>query len=558
MAATILDSLLFTLGLDVSGMKKGQAEAKDSLKKTGEEATKQQKELDATAKKTAESYAKVRDGILSITAALVGAVAGKEFLAYITATDIAAGRLAKNLGASTEELTAWEGVARRLGGNGSDADGLFRGLNKIMQDIKLTGGSTALFPLARAGFDVAKFSDPLTSYTQKILMLRDALRKLTPQDAQSFGQAAGLSEESLNILVQSDRALEELIATQRKMNVESESDRRLAVQRQEAWGSLVETLTGFGRKVANEITPALVTMLKGAQGLLGYLSSDGKTATTVVAGLASAVALLTGYKLSLWAAATTGAFSQIAGSASLLLGRLGMIGATMAALYEIYHLADAGKQLYDIKNREGIQLSPYAQSRLGDVAGMDPFHSKAGAGGGEPLGIRNNNPGNLNFVGQAGASRSGRFAAFGSMAEGIAALDDQLRLYASRGNDTVRGIVSTYAPSSENNTGAYISAVSSALGVGADAHLNLNDANVLRNLISAITTQEVGAGQINVDQINAGMALSMGRAAGGGTTVTTGDIHIHSKATDSQGVARDTVSELRRISLASQAQIGVN
>jgi len=557
MAGTLLEALYFSLGLDVSGITEGQKKAKESLKKTGEEATKQQKELDAAAKRTTEAYSKVRDSILSMTAAVVGAVAGKEFLAYITASDIAAGRLAKNLNTTTGELTAWEGVARRLGGNGGDADGLFRGLNKIMQDIKLTGGSPALFPLARAGFDVAKFSDPLTTYTQKILMLRDALRKLGPQDAQSFGQAAGLSEESLNILIQSDRALEDMISSQRKMNVESEADRKLALERNEAWTNFTETLTGFGRKVVNEITPALTGLLKAAQSLLGYFASDGKTATVVVTGLASAMALLTGYKLSLWAASTTGAFSAVAGSASLLLGRLGMIGASLAALYEVYHLADAGKQLYDIKHRQGVTLTPEAQARLGEVAGMDPFHSKGGAGS-DPLGIRNNNPGNLNFVGQAGASRSGRFAAFGSMAEGIAALDDQLRLYASRGNDTVRGIVSTYAPSSENDTGAYINAVSKALGVNADAHLNLNDANTLRTLISAITTQEVGAGRINVDQINAGMALSMGRSAGGGTTVTTGDIHIHSKATDSQGVARDTVSELRRFARVSQAEVGVN
>jgi hypothetical protein len=555
MAGTLLDALYFSLGLDVTGITEGQKKAKDALKKTGDEATKTQKELDVAAKKTAESYKKIRDGILEMTAAIVGAVAGKEFLAYITATDIAAGRLAKNLGATTEELTAWEGVARRLGGQGSDADGLFRGINKILEDIKLTGGSEALTPLARAGLDMARFNDKATTYSQRILMIRDALHKLTPQDAQRFGQMAGLSEQSLNIVLQNDRALEDMLETQRKMNVESERDRQLAVARQQAWGGLMETLTGFGRQVANVITPALVGMTNVMQRFLQYLSQDGKTATAVVAGLGSAMALLVGFKLAGWAAATTGAFSAISASASVLLGRLGMIGATMAALYEIYHLGDAAAQLIAIKNREGVKLSASAQARLGEVAGMDPFHNKPGSAS-DPLGIRNNNPGNLNFAGQSGASAAGRFAAFGSMAEGIAALDDQLRLYASRGNDTVRGIVSTYAPSSENDTGAYISAVSRALGVGADSHLNLNDANTLRSLISAITTQEVGAGRVNIDQINAGMALSMGRS-GGGTSVTTGDIHIHSKATDPQGVARETVSQLRNFSLAAQANGGV-
>lgn len=556
--ANLLDAFYFSLGLDVTGITDGQKKAKEALKKTGDEATKTQKELDAAAKRTAESYKKIRDGILEVTAAIVGAVAGKEFLAYITATDIAAGRLAKNLGASVEELTAWEGVARRLGGQGSDADGLFRGINKILEDIKLTGGSEALTPLARAGLDLAKFNDKATTYSQRILMIRDALHKLTPQDAQRFGQMAGLSEQSLNIVLQSDRALEDLLQTQRKMNVESERDRQLAQERQEAWGSLTETLTSFGRKVVNEITPALVAITKALQSFLQYINQDGKTATVVVAGLGSAMAMLVGFKLAGWAAATTGAFSAVAGSAATLLGRLGMIGATMAALYEIYHLGDAAAQLISIKNRDGIKLSAYAQSRLGDIAGMDdPFHNKPGSAS-DPLGIRNNNPGNLNFAGQAGASQAGRFAAFGSMAEGIAALDDQLRLYGSRGNDTVRGIIGKWAPPSENDTGAYIAAVSKALGVSADAHLNLNDANTLRTLIGAITTQEVGAGRINVDQINAGMALSMGRAASGGSNVSIGEMHVHSKSSDPKEVARETVGQLRNFSLAAQGNRGIS
>jgi hypothetical protein len=122
----------------------------------------------------------------------------------------------------------------------------------------------------------------------------------------------------------------------------------------------------------------------------------------------------------------------------------------------------------------------------------------------------------------------------------------------------VRGIIGTYAPPGENDTGSYIAEVARKLGVSADAHLNLNDANTLRGMISAITSREVGPGRINVDQINAGMALSMSRAGGGGTQVTTGDIHIHSQAKDSQGVARDTVRELQRFAMASQANRGLN
>jgi hypothetical protein len=554
----VIDSLVILLGMDVSGLVKGQKQAQDSLQKTGKEAEKQQKELDQAAKRTAESYKKIRDGILEVTAAIVGAVAGKEFLAYITANDVAVGRLAKNLGVASEELSAWEGVARRLGGQGSDADSLFRGVNKLMEDFKLNGGSGEFSPLVRAGLDLSKFMDKSTSYTDRLLMMRDAMRKLSGPDAQRLGQMAGFSEEGLNILVQTDRALEQMLETQKKMNVVSEEDRRLAVERSTAWGGLTETLTGFGRKVTNELTPLLTGVLGGLKTMFLWMEDHVPVSIGLLGALGSAILLLKGYSIASFAAQFTGGIASMGGAVGALLGWLGLLGAALSGGYLVGTALEhytgigtsSGTALWDRINGRGPDMSggyvPGTQRGLGNT------------GGAGPLGIRNNNPGNLNFAGQAGASRSGRFAAFGSMAEGIAALDDQLRLYASRGNNTVRGIIGTYAPPGENDTGSYIAEVAKQLGVGADAHLNLNDANTLRGMIGAITNREVGAGRINVDQINAGMALSMSRAGGGGTQVTTGDIHVHSNATDSKGVARDTVRELRNFSMAAQANAGLS
>ncbi|MBE9807346.1 lytic transglycosylase, partial [Escherichia coli] len=75
-------------------------------------------------------------------------------------------------------------------------------------------------------------------------------------------------------------------------------------------------------------------------------------------------------------------------------------------------------------------------------------------------GERNNNPGNLNFAGQAGASLErpgGRFARFETAFDGLRALARQLMLYAGRGINSVEKIISTWAPASDNNnTTAYI------------------------------------------------------------------------------------------------------
>ncbi|RFP02591.1 structural protein [Komagataeibacter xylinus] len=123
-----------------------------------------------------------------------------------------------------------------------------------------------------------------------------------------------------------------------------------------------------------------------------------------------------------------------------------------------------------------------------------------------PRGIRNNNPGNLDYVGQPGAHlETGvpcpRFAAFPSMADGIRALRNQLLRYGERGLTTVRAIISVYAPPSENPTGAYVYALCSHMGVQPDTVLDLRDPATQRGLIAGIATVENGPGHLSPDQI---------------------------------------------------------
>lgn len=123
-----------------------------------------------------------------------------------------------------------------------------------------------------------------------------------------------------------------------------------------------------------------------------------------------------------------------------------------------------------------------------------------------PRGIRNNNPGNLDYVGQPGAHlETGvpcpRFAVFPTMADGIRALRDQLLRYGERGLSTVRAIISVYAPASENPTGAYIYALCSHMGVQPDTVLDLRDPATMQALIAGIATMENGHGHLDLTQI---------------------------------------------------------
>ena len=70
----------------------------------------------------------------------------------------------------------------------------------------------------------------------------------------------------------------------------------------------------------------------------------------------------------------------------------------------------------------------------------------------------NLNPGNLDFTGQIGATANGRWAKFGSFYDGKQALNVDIGAKMVKLN-TIRDIITEYAPSSENDTEAYIAAV---------------------------------------------------------------------------------------------------
>lgn len=92
------------------------------------------------------------------------------------------------------------------------------------------------------------------------------------------------------------------------------------------------------------------------------------------------------------------------------------------------------------------------------------------------LASKNNNPGNLRFVGQAGASQGvGGFAKFDSPEAGYQALVSQINLDAGRGL-TLGQFINKYAPPSENNTSQYLSQAISA--TGANANTKIGDINV--------------------------------------------------------------------------------
>ena len=141
-----------------------------------------------------------------------------------------------------------------------------------------------------------------------------------------------------------------------------------------------------------------------------------------------------------------------------------------------------------------------------------------------PRGIRNNNPGNIDYNERnpwQGLDKQkpsdGRFCRFMGPEWGIRAITRVIRNYAKRdgtqgaggkGIDTVQEIINRWAPPVENDTGAYVSQVAKVVGVSPTEPLNLDDDLIMAKLVTAIIWHENGVQPYPAALILAGVKLA--------------------------------------------------
>lgn len=175
--------------------------------------------------------------------------------------------------------------------------------------------------------------------------------------------------------------------------------------------------------------------------------------------------------------------------------------------------------------------------------------------GNAPLGIRSNNPGNV----QPG----GVEARFGSLQEGVNAEDRNLQNYAGKGVNTLSGIAARWP----DRAGAadWLKTVSTSSGYSPNQPLDMNDPQVRAKILNGINRAENGAAYGNLissaqDQIAAAdqNPLNAGGAAGNNSkttnTVQIQNLTVNTQATDATGIAgaiNDKLNEQFRLTVGN-------
>lgn len=257
--ATVIDAFVVTLGLDPSGWKKGQRDTRDEIKRTKDDALKSGKDIEAGGKSAAQFIGSLKAQVLGLFAAFTAGAGLTAFARDTVTTNAATGRLAKNLGVATEELSAWQGVMRKVGGTNADAEQSLQSLVTAFQQIQLTGQSPLIPYLQLLGVSLNDLKDP----TATLLKLSDAFAGMDPQRAQALGAGMGLSPSMINTLQQGRIATEALLLEQLRLGVITKEDAAQAQRAQATLSALADSSAKLGRDLLTAALPALELLGRG-------------------------------------------------------------------------------------------------------------------------------------------------------------------------------------------------------------------------------------------------------------------------------------------------------
>lgn len=129
-----------------------------------------------------------------------------------------------------------------------------------------------------------------------------------------------------------------------------------------------------------------------------------------------------------------------------------------------------------------------------------------------PRGIRNNNPLNIRvgnvWLGEVKNPTDPHFEQFNSMEYGLRAGFILLRRYIRHYKRlTIEDIISSWAPSNENNTKAYIATVVKVSGIPSNRILHYSNKETMCKLVDAMCFVENGA-HISMEKISRGYDIA--------------------------------------------------
>ena len=297
MAATVIDALLVTLGLDTSQFRKGQQEVSDDLKKQREDAKNTAKEMAEQGKKAASFFSSIKTELLALTGVTVTAGGLMSFVKSTTSGLMDLSIQSKALGLSARELDGWSKSAEAAGSSAEKISASLQGFQGAIQGARvgdysssIFGGLAQLNALTGQNFDV--WGQDASSLAKTSL---DALRKISdPNLRRQVGLSLGFDDVTLQ-RNQEGKFLPDVDRLTKSSGI-TDASTKGAKEFTAAWAELGQNLDA----VKNQIYVGLIQTIRDLNGLLIEWSSGNAKSSSFFKELKRDINDITGIDLGSW------------------------------------------------------------------------------------------------------------------------------------------------------------------------------------------------------------------------------------------------------------------
>ncbi|MCA8719012.1 lytic transglycosylase domain-containing protein [Escherichia coli] len=297
MAATVIDALLVTLGLDTSQFRKGQQEVSDDLKKQREDAKNTAKEMEEQGKKAASFFSSIKTELLALTGVTVTAGGLMSLVKNTTSSLMDLSIQSKALGMTARELDGFGKAAESAGSSFERITAALQGFQAAKQGSLFGDTSSPIFSgmrmltaLTGDTFDV--YSKDAKSLARSYL---ESLRKVKdPNIRRQIGAMGGFDDATIQ-RNQEGRFLPDVDRLTKSSGI-TDASTKGAKEFTAAWAELGQNLG----TVKNQIYVGLIPTIRDLNGLLIEWSSGNAKSSSFFKELKRDINDITGIDLGSW------------------------------------------------------------------------------------------------------------------------------------------------------------------------------------------------------------------------------------------------------------------
>lgn len=335
----LVSKLVSVFTADTQDLKKGY----DETKRGAKEVTRELKNTEDQANRTAESFMSMAQKAVGFLAAAVAAGKSAQQIISEAANIVALDNFAYTIDESVESVDAFSKSIVSMGGTADEAQSTLSDLFSKVKEASNDSSSSTALDFAKIGVSVKDASGQTKDLISVLYDLSGAVEGMDARKAREYIESIGITDRTVvEAMLRGRRELESLIRTQKEMGVVSKESAEKARAFDAAVGRLSNAFQRTRQSITEALLPAFTMIANGIASVGEFMSRHSTVIIGAFAGIAAFLAVT--FIPTLWSMAV----AVIAATWPFLLfiGIAALVGAAIYALYEDFKFFEAGQDSF--------------------------------------------------------------------------------------------------------------------------------------------------------------------------------------------------------------------